>query len=173
MPHSVLSNVSDITTHGTAVNLLHLILSAIDTLNSCDYWIWTLSSGFALRLFKSNNHRILGVYLTENGPRRQPSLHHGFILDSAAVKQSAPPAHRTVHCRSLPPWNIDVALPLRITAANSVPFLAPLYRSLSTTLNRTPGLDSGSLCLGFHSKTTGYASMFQAMAVFQNIVNLC
>ncbi len=44
--------------------LIWIVLSAIDTLDPCDYLIWTMSSGFALGLFKSNNHRILGVYLT-------------------------------------------------------------------------------------------------------------
>ncbi len=40
-------------------------------MDSCDYLIWTLSSGFALGLFKSNNHRILGVYLTHNFRQRK------------------------------------------------------------------------------------------------------
>ena len=46
--------------------LIWTVLSAIDTLESGDYLIWILFSGFALRLFKSNNHIILGVCLTHS-----------------------------------------------------------------------------------------------------------
>ena len=43
-------------------------------MDSCDYLIWILTLGFALGLFKSNNHRILRVYLTHIGYREKINL---------------------------------------------------------------------------------------------------